>query len=161
MDYKKIIEEGTLIYSSRATDTMFREWRLARTMCNINYYTAYPLSKLDWVILLTLKQNGNIYENQLAKILGFNVDDDFDVNPKRYADKGEEGIFQGILSEVASYGVININEHRISLTNIGNLALKKGLKYTFHCASVALMESFDLKPTDSIEYKLFPFRDEL
>ena len=58
MDYKTIIEEGKLIYSSRTTDTMFREWRLARTMCNVNYYTTYPLTKLDRIILLTLEKNG-------------------------------------------------------------------------------------------------------
>ena len=118
MDYKTIIEEGKLIYSSRTTDTMFREWRLARTMCNVNYYTTYPLTKLDRIILLTLEKNGRIYENQLAKTLGFNVENDFDANPKRYADKGEEGIFQGILSEVASYGLINRKDHLICLSNI-------------------------------------------
>lgn len=161
MDYKTIIEEGKLIYSSRTTDTMFREWRLARTMCNVNYYTTYPLTKLDRIILLTLEKNGRIYENQLAKTLGFNVENDFDANPKRYADKGEEGIFQGILSEVASYGLINRKDHLICLSNIGCLALKMGMKYTFHSGSVALMESFDLEPKESIKYKMFPFRDAL
>lgn len=161
MDYKKIIEEGKLIYSSRATDTMFREWRLSRTMCNVNYYSTYPLTKLDRVIMLTLEKNGRIYENQLATILGFNVVDDFDSTPKRYEDKGEIGIFQGILTEVAAFGLVNRKDHLICLSHIGKLALKKGVKYTFHSGNIALMENFDIEPKNSEEYKMFPFRDAL
>ena len=76
MDYRNIIVEGELIYSSRATDTLFREWQLARTLCNITYCTTIPLSKLDRVILLVLAENGRLYENQRAKILGCNIEDD-------------------------------------------------------------------------------------
>ena len=161
MDYKKIIEEGKLLYSSRTTDTMFREWRLARTICNINYFITHPLSKLDRVILLTLNECGRISENRLAKILGFNIEDDFNLNPKRYADEGEKGIFEGILSEVGKFGLLSRKDHRICLSNIGSLALKKGIKYTFHSGIVALMENFDLEQKDSDAYKMFPFRDEL
>lgn len=161
MDYKKIIEEGKLIYSSRTADTMFREWRLARTICDVHYYITYSLTKLDRVILLTLEKNGRIYENQLAKILGFNVENDFDTIPKRYADKAEEDIFHGILSEIDSFGLINRKDQQICLSNTGRLALKMGVKYVFYSGSVALMESFDLESKESLEYKMFPFRDAL
>lgn len=161
MDYKKIIEEGKLIYSSRTTDTMFREWSLARTICNITYCTTVPLSKLDRVILLTLEKCGRIYENQLAKILGFNVEDDFNISPKRYADEGEKSIFQGILSQIEAYGLLDRKDHLICLSNIGALAIKKGVKYSFYNASVALMENFDLQQKESMAYKMFPFRDAL
>lgn len=161
MDYKNIIEEGKLVYSSRTTDTMFRKWSLARTVCNITYYTEVPLSKLDRVILLTLENTGRIYENQLAKILGFNVEDDFTLDPKRYADEGEKSIFQGILSEVDAYGLLERRDHLVYLSNIGYLALKKGVKYSFYSATVALMENFDLQPKESTAYKMFPFRDAL
>lgn len=161
MDYKKIIEEGQLIYSSHTKDTMFREWRLSRSICNVKYYNTFPLTKLDRVIMLTLEKNGRIYENQLAKILGFNTEDDFNTNPKRYKDKGEDAIFQGILSEVEAFGLINRNEHLICLSHIGKLALKKGVKYTFHRGNIALIESFDIEPKESIEFKIFPFREAL
>lgn len=93
MDYNKILQEGNLIYSSRPSDNKFREWRLIKTICSVVYYITYELSKLDKVILLTLQHNGKLYENQLARILGFNVEDDFDSTPKRYADQGEKDIF--------------------------------------------------------------------
>ena len=158
MDYKKIIEEGKLIYSSRTTDTMFREWSLARTICNITYCTTVPLSKLDRVILLTLEKCGRIYENQLAKILGFNVEDDFNISPKRYADEGEKSIFQGILSQIEAYGLLDRKDHLICLSNIGALAIKKGVKYSFYNATVALMENFDLQQKESMAYKTPPHR---
>ena len=161
MDYKKIIEEGKLIYSSRTNDKMFREWRLSRTVCSISYYVTCSLTNLDKVIMLTLSKNGKLYENQLAKILGFNVEDDFDATPKRYADKGEEGIFQGILSEVESYGLICRKDNTVRLSYIGKLALQKGVKYKFYGANVALMESFDIGPKESENYKMLPFREEL
>lgn len=161
MDYTKIIEEGQLIYASHTKDTMFREWRLSRTICSIKYYNTFPLTKIDRVIMLTLEKNGRIYENQLAKILGFNIEDDFNANPKRYADKGEEAIFQGIISEVEYFGLINRNEHLICLSHIGKLALKKGVKYAFYCGNIALMESFDIEPKESAEFKMFPFREAL
>ena len=77
------------------------------------YYVTYELSKLDKVILLTLQHNGKLYENQLARILGFNVENDFDSTPKRYADQGEKDIFNGILSQLTTFGLININEKEV------------------------------------------------
>ena len=161
MDYKKIQENGNIIYSSRPTDNKFREWRLMKTICRVVYYVTYDLSKLDKVILLTLQHNGKLYENQLARILGFNVEDDFDSTPKRYADQGEKDIFLGILSEIASFGLINRKEKSISLSHLGKLALKKGVKYSFHRGVMALMQCFDIAQKESLDYKMFPFRDAL
>jgi len=161
MDYNKILEEGKLIYSSRPSDIKFREWRLIKTICNVVYYKTYVLSKLDKVILLTLQHNGKLYENQFARILGFNVEDDFDANPKRYADQGEKDIFKGILSELSSFGLITIFEKQISLSHLGKLAVKKGVKYSFHRGAMALMQCFDIAQKKSSEYKMFPFRDAL
>lgn len=139
MDYNKILQEGNLIYSSRPSDNKFREWRLIKTICSVVYYITYELSKLDKVILLTLQHNGKLYENQLARILGFNVEDDFDSTPKRYADQGEKDIFNGILSQLTTFGLININEKEVSLSPLGKLALKKGVKYSFHRGAMALL----------------------
>lgn len=161
MDYKKIQEGGNLKYSSRPTDRKFREWRLKKTICSVVYYVTNDLSKLDKVILLTLQHTGELYENQLARILGFNVEDDFYSIPKRYADPGEKDIFLGILSEVASFGLIHREGKLISLSPLGKLALKKGVKYSFHSGVMALMQCFDIAQKDSSEYKVFPFRDAL
>lgn len=161
MDYNKILQEGNLIYSSRPTDNKFREWRLDKTICSVVYYLTYDLTKLDKVILLTLQHNGKLYENQLARILGFNVEDDFDSTPKRYADQGEKGIFKGILSQLTFFGLIILEENEVSMSPLGKLALKKGVKYSFHRGAMALMQCFDIAQKESPEYKMFPFRDAL
>lgn len=161
MDYKEILQKGNLIYSSQPSDKQFREWRLIKTICSVVYYITYDLSKLDKVILLTLQHNGKLYENQLARILGFNVKDDFDSTPKRYADQGERDIFNGILSQLTTFGLININEKEVSLSPLGKLALKKGVKHSFYRGTMALMQCFDIAQKESTEYKMFPFRDAL
>ena len=154
MDYKEILQKGNLIYSSQPSDKQFREWRLIKTICSVVYYITYDLSKLDKVILLTLQHNGKLYENQLARILGFNVKDDFDSTPKRYADQGERDIFNGILSQLTTFGLININEKEVSLSPLGKLALKKGVKHSFYRGTMALMQCFDIAQKESTEYKL-------
>lgn len=161
MDYKNILEKGKLIYASRPNDTKVREWRLIKTICSMVYYSTFDLTKLDKVILLTLQDNGKLYENQLARILGFNVEDDFDCTPKRYADKGEIGIFKGLLAELKSFGLLKLEDKEVSLSHIGKLAIKKGVKYSFHRGAMALMQCFDIAQKDSVEYKMFPFRDAL
>ena len=99
MDYKEIINKGKLVYASRFTDSNFRLWRLNKTACYITYYKAVELTKLDKVLLMTIKYNGgSIYENTLAGILGFNVQDDFEVTPKKIQKMSER-----YLSLVESY----------------------------------------------------------
>lgn len=162
MDYKDIIEKGHLIYASRPSDKSFREWRIDKTICLVSYFKTYELTKLDLVLLLTLDSNDNkLYENQLARILGFNVENDFNSTPKRYADKGEEGIFQRMLQEVEAYGLIIRNGKEVLLSHLGRLSLETGKKYTFHRGAQALMQCFDIAPKDDKDFLFFPFRDAL
>ena len=162
MDYKEIINKGKLVYASRSTDSNFRLWRLNKTACYVTYYKTVELTKLDKVLLMTIKYNGgSIYENKLAGILGFNVQDDFDVTPKRYKDVGEASIFCGILSELIKYGLIRNVEHKVSITPLGELALKKGVKYEFYSGAQLLNECFDLAQKTDKEFLFFPFRDAL
>ena len=94
MDCNVIYNQGRLIYASRPNDVNFRRWRIEKIACSVSYYKTTELTKLDKAILLTLEFNGNkLYENQLAKIMGFNVEDDYYTSPKRYADEGEKKIF--------------------------------------------------------------------
>lgn len=162
MDYKEIINKGKLVYASRSTDSNFRLWRLNKTVCYVTYYKAVELSKLDKVLLMTIKYNGgSIYENKLAGILGFNVQDDFDVTPKRYKDDGEVSIFRGILLELTKFALISNVNNKVSVTPLGELALKKGVKYEFYSGAQLLNECFDLAQKTKKEFLLFPFRDSL
>ena len=162
MDYKTITTKGKQVYASRSGDRNFRLWRLNKTACYITYYQTLELSKLDKVILMTLDFNDNsLYENQLARILGFNVQDEFDITPKRYKDIGEISIFEGILHELVCYGLIQIIEHKVHITPLGELSLKKGVKYLFYSGAVPLNECFDIAQKKEHDYLFFPFRDAL
>lgn len=162
MDYNDIIDNGRLIYASLSKDQEFRRWRLNKTACYVVYYNTIELSKLDRIILLTLKHNNKkLYRNELAKILGFNVEDDFDVFPKRYKDNGEVAIYEGILNELQEYGLIQTSDNKVFITYIGDLALKKGVKFEFYSAALPLNESFDIAQKTDKEYLFFPFRDSL
>ena len=55
MDYKEIINNGKLVYASNSTDSNFRLWRLNRTVCYVTYYKIIELTKLDKVLLMTIK----------------------------------------------------------------------------------------------------------
>lgn len=162
MDYKEIINKGKLVYASRSTDSNFRLWRLNKTACFVTYYKTVELTKLDKVLLMTIKYNGgSIYENKLAGILGFNVLDDFDVTPKRYKDVGEVTIFSGILSELTKFALISCVDHMVSVTPLGELSLKKGIKYEFYSGVQVLNECFDMTQKTEKEFLYFPFRDSL
>ncbi len=162
MDFKTITTEGKLVYASRPGDKNFRLWRTDKTACYVTYYQTLELTKLDKVILMTLKFNGDsLYESQLAKILGFNVINEFDITPKRYKDKGEVSIFGGLLNELVSYGLIKAVENKVYVTPLGELSLKKGVKYVFYSGAVPLNECFDLAQKIEHDYLYFPFRDAL
>lgn len=162
MDYKEIINKGKLIYASSSIDSNFRLWRLNKTACYVTYYKTVELTKLDKVLLMTLKYNGgSIYENKLASVLGFNVQDDFSMTPKRYKDAGEVSIFSGILSELTNFALISNTDHKVSVTPLGELALKKGVKYEFYSGVQLLNECFDLTQKTENDFLYFPFRDSL
>lgn len=162
MDCNVIIKQGRLIYASRPNDANFRRWRIEKIACSISYYKTTELTKLDKAILLTLEYNGNkLYENQLAKIMGFNVEDDYYTTPKRYADEGEKNIFEGLLEQVSSFGLITRHEKQVYLSPLGVLALRKGVKHSFFGGYMPLIQHFDIAQKTSNDFLYFPFRDVL
>lgn len=162
MDYKEIINKGKLVYASHSSDSNFRSWKLNKTACYVTYYKTVELTKLDKVLLMTIQYNGgSLHENKLADILGFNVQDVFDVTPKRYKDVGEISIYTGILSELIRYALIRNIDHMVFVTPLGELALKKGLKYKFYSGAQLLNECFDLAQKKEKDFLFFPFRDSL
>ena len=97
MDWQKIIDSGELIYASKPQDEQLRKWSLKTTRCEVSGYDTFPLDDIDVVICSVLKEhNGELSEFDLATILGFNVVDNFDSCPKRYADKAELSLFRKI-----------------------------------------------------------------
>lgn len=167
MNWENIINNSELVYASVPEDKGFITWSLKKTTCNVAFYETFPIENIDRVICNTINNlEGVIAEDRLATILGFNVFDDFDANPKRYADKAEFDIFKAIVKPVLDWGLIEkkIGDDRttyLQLTKLGQKALCTETKYKFNTGTKILFENFGIKPFDSFENIFFPFHSAL
>lgn len=167
MDWQKIIDSGELIYASKPQDEQLRKWSLKTTRCEVSGYDTFPLDDIDVVICSVLKEhNGELSELDLATILGFNVVDNFDSCPKRYADKAELTLFRKIAQSVIDWGLILRVENSCfptvySLTSIGQIALDQNQKFKFYTGRISLYENFGINADGAQEGPFFPFQSAL
>lgn len=162
MNWQEIINNSDLIYASTLEDNGFRTWSLKKTTCNVSFYETYAVEDIDKVICGLLDSNGgNLEENTIATILGFNVVDDFDAIPKRYADKAELEIFRAVVKPILDWGLIEKDSNNYILTDLGYRAIEFGEKYKFHTGEKILHENFNIKPVDLTENLFFPFYSTL
>lgn len=167
MNWQDIINNSELVYASVPEDKGFIKWDLKKTTCNVAFYETLPFENIDRVICNTINNlEGVIAEDRLATILGFNVIDDFDVNPKRYADKAEFDIFKAIVKPVLDWGLIEkkIGEDKsvyLTLTRLGQKALCSEIKYKFNTGTKILFENLGIKPIESHDNMFFPFHSAL
>lgn len=149
MNWSDVIKEGILIYASEVDDRSFRTWSVRETICDILYYEIYPLEVIDKIICTILKNNeGRLSEEKLATILGFNIVDNFEMIPKRYADNAEKEIFLKIINSVLQWGLIERSMGYISLTILGDKVLQDNQKYIFFSAKKKIIENEDIKPVE-------------
>jgi len=149
MNWSDVIKEGILIYASEVDDRSFRTWSVRETICDILYYEIYPLEVIDKIICTILKNNeGRLSEEKLATILGFNIVDNFEMIPKRYADNAEKEIFLKIINSVLQWGLIERSMGYISLTILGDKVLQDNQKYRFFSAKKKIIENEDIKPVE-------------
>ena len=154
----KIIQ-AQLIYKSQSTDSALRTWPLKKTKCEVFLYEDVSCSDIDTIICSTLHyNNGVLSAEELASILGFNVKDDFDCNPKRYKDDAEISIFNKLLSSLIKDELIEEVEDTIKLTSLGDFSVRNSKKRLFYKAECRFLENFSLKSCDE---NAFPFRKEL
>lgn len=162
MNWQEIINNSDLIYASTLEDNGFRTWSLKKTTCNVSFYETYAVEDIDRVICGFLDSNGgNLEENTIATILGFNVVDDFDAIPKRYADKAELEIFRAVVKPILDWGLVEKDSNNYILTDLGYRAIEFGEKYKFHTGEKILLENFNIKPVDLTENLFFPFYSTL
>ena len=167
MNWQHIIDNGRLVYQSQEADTSFRNWALKVTRCNVSYYNIYPLDDIDKVICSILQEHDGIMEEyELATILGFNVKDNFDVIPKRYADVAELQLFRAIVKSVLDWGLISkCIEKGIPdtyfLTELGKRAIERKEKYKFFNGQKVLFENSGTKAVSLEDSAFFPFFKEL
>jgi hypothetical protein len=164
MNWQEIINKSELVYASTPDDKGFRTWSLKKTTCDVSFYESYPIEDIDKIICSILeKAGGTLAEENLATILGFNIVDNFDVTPKRYADKAEFDIFRAIGKPVFDWGLVTKEKktNTYQLTELGRRALEKKEKHKFYTGQKILFENFNVKPAELPENRLFPFYSAL
>jgi len=160
VNWHDIINNAELVYASVAEDSGFKTWSLKKTTCNISFYECFPLDDIDIVICNILEgQSGCLSEESIATTLGFNVVNNHDINPKRYADKAELDIFREIIKPVITWGLIKKEKESdfYRLTELGYKCLIDNLKYKFSTGNKVLFENFNINPPDSDTNLFFPF----
>lgn len=162
MNWQEIINNSELVYASTTEDKGFRTWSLKKITCNVSFYETYLVDDIDKIICDILNSNeGCLEENRIATILGFNVVDNFDVTPKRYADKAEFDVFKAILKPVFDWGLIAKEKEFYVLTELGKRALETGGKYKFYLGKKILFENFEIKSQGNNDSLFFPYYSAL
>ena len=167
MNWQDIVNNSELVYASTIEDKGFRTWSLKKTTCNVSFYETHPIEDIDRVLCGILEsKNGFIEENKIATILGFNVLDNFERTPKRYADKAEHDIFKAIIKPVINWGLVEYILEKeqpaiLKLTDLGYRALSLGEKYIFYSGQKKLIENPNIKPPELNETLFFPFYSAL
>lgn len=169
MNWQYIIDNGLLVYQSQENDIAFRNWALKVTSCKVSYYETFLLDDIDKIICSILQDNdGTMAEYELATILGFNVIDNFDAIPKRYADVAELQLFRAIVKPLFDWGLVfkrSDSDKGIptiySLTELGKRAIEKNEKYKFFDGFKNLFENSGINAISLKDNTLFPFYTEL
>lgn len=167
MNWQDIANNSELVYASTIEDKGFRTWSLKKTTCNVSFYETHPIEDIDRVLCGILEsKNGFIEENKIATILGFNVLDNFERTPKRYADKAELDIFKAIIKPVINWGLVEYILEKeqpaiLKLTDLGYRALSLGEKHIFYSGQKKLIENPNIKPPELNENLFFPFYSAL
>lgn len=166
MNWQHIIDNGQLVYQSRENDVPFRNWSLKKTQCEVSFYEIYPLDDIDKIVCSILsKHNGTMEECEIATILGFNVKNDFDATPRRYADDAELQLFRAIISPVLIWGLISKSQSKeklvsYSITELGKRAFEKNEKYKFYEGKKILFENYGIRATSADDSDFFPYFQE-
>ncbi|MGI6717941.1 MAG: hypothetical protein ACOX4D_02115 [Bacteroidales bacterium] len=137
---------------------------LTKTNKQITNFTQNWDSLLKIICYILSQHDEKIEEDEIATTLGFNVKDNFDVNPKRYADIAELQLFREIVKPVFEWGLISKTKDSIikySITELGKRALVKNEKYKFYHGNKVLFENYGINAKPSIKNDFFPFFNEL
>jgi len=163
MIWQDIVNNSELVYASTIEDKGFRTWSLKKTICNVSFYETYPLEDTERIVCGIIHLNNGIVEQKkIASILGFNVVDNFEVIPKRYADKAELDVFHEIIKSTLNWGLVeqisDVEQNVFfKLTDLGCRAIAMGEKYRFYSGRKVLLENSSIRPSSLKKNLFFPF----
>lgn len=110
--------------------TLDINWKFAKIGYNAICTEALPLTFLEKMVCGIVDLDGKVYLNDLAQIMGFNIEDD--VQNLKFQDKGETEILMETLRTLKQFGVISTPDDSytyVELTDIGKEYYAKGRKF--------------------------------
>lgn len=150
-----------LVYRSKSDDDALRSFGLHTRRCDVKYYMEHELSSFEILVcsILSNLPNGEISNSELGYKLGFDIED----NPElgSYYDEAEHNVFNFLIEEPQKWGLIEINDGIVHLTNLGSLSLKRRKKYSFYNANVDVLEWKSLRLQNGENVNDYPFQNEL
>jgi hypothetical protein len=190
MNYKEIIDNGGLLYTSQSSDTRLTTWLLNSIQLDVSFFREVPLSPIDKLICSLLDNaNGQISKEELGLTLGFDIATKKYNNQAFYIDEAECEMYNRLLKQVEEWSLISIDNtvdvensddnpsdenqeegldestsiksiEIVKLTNLGKYALDKNTKFTFHKSEVLLYSNM-LSTGDKSVDDLFSYPKEL
>ncbi len=117
---------------------------------------AFALTDFETAILnlINIEKEGIDWE-KLGLILGFGMADIPKLEVRK--DIAEIEIYCDYLAQIKNYYLIDVEDEKVSLTNLGKHAVENKEKFKFYKGLIELPEFFDLTLSD--KNKLFPFKD--
>lgn len=117
--------------TKRAYSSFSFEWTVKSTSYQIRYRKAFDISEIDEVFCSIVNAKGDQIEfSELGYLLGFNLQ-----------DLAETDIFNVYLKELTVYNLITLDDKIIQLTEFGQVALQRKLKYKYFLATTELFEN--------------------
>lgn len=131
------------------------EWVLKVIPYDIKYRKAYDITNFDSILCTIVhEKGGSIDKNELAFLLGFNVESNKTL--KIYADLAEKEIFDFFLKKVLDFDLLEIRGEFVWITEAGISSLISKIKYEYFSARVGLFQNFSATEN---EETLFSFKD--
>lgn len=150
-----------LVYRSQPTDIALRSLLVGTRRFHVKYFVEHKLSSADKFLCLYISSfpEGRVQTKELGYNLGFDIEN----NPEKdsFYDEAEDHLYKMILEEVQKWGLIEISNNVVKLTDLGRLSISSGKKYAFYEADADVLEWKSIRNAEGNGVLFFPFVKEL
>lgn len=149
MNWHNVISEGTLVYSSNASNRKLRTCVVNHEHCAISLYEEYELSDFEYVLLsLLIEDSRNVVES-ILHVLGANL-----------SDHGERQIFDSLINDAQKWGLVKYDGRVVEITSLGAHCLRTNKKYKFFTGRADIFEHLSINDP-SADSPLFDFYHQI
>lgn len=150
-----------LVYKSQPTDTALRSLLVRTRRLHVKYFVEHELSSADKFLCSYISSfpEGCVQNKELGYNLGFDIEN----NPQKdsFYDEAEVHLYKMILEESQKWGLIEISNDVVKLTDLGRLSIGSGKKYAFYEADADVLEWTSIRNAEGNDVLFFPFIKEL